>query len=85
MKTILSKIWEKIKSYRAVIIMYFASLIITVVSDIIFGGFNVFKYIAYTILFVILVIIMIVYKQKIKEAVDKIEDKVDSEIEKINK
>ena len=66
MKNFLIKIWEKIKEYRAVIIMYLMMLAVSIISDIVFGGFNIIKYIAYAVLLAILVIVMVVYKDKIK-------------------
>ena len=38
-KKIISEIWEKIKKYRAAIIMYLVMLAVSIVSDIFFGGF----------------------------------------------
>lgn len=80
MKDFLLKIWNKVKQYRAVIIMYLMMLVVSVVSDIVFGGFNIIKYTAYALLLVILVIVMIVYKDKIKETIDKVENKIDNTI-----
>lgn len=74
------KIWEKIKQYRAVIIMYLMMLAVSIVSDIVFGGFNIIKYIAYAVLLTILVIIMLVYKDKIKQIIDDVENKVDDKL-----
>ena len=81
------KIWDKIKQYRAVIIMYLmpigtysVMLAVSITSDVIFGGFNIIKYIAYAVLLAILVIIMIVYKDKIKQAIDDVENKVDNKL-----
>ncbi|MEI0496622.1 hypothetical protein R4J09_14620 [Brachyspira intermedia] len=80
MKNFLSKIWSKIKQYRAVIIMYLMMLAVSIVSDIMFGGFNIIKYIAYAVLLTILVIVMVVYKDKIKQAIDDVENKVDNKL-----
>lgn len=80
MKNFLIKIWDKIKQYRAVIIMYLMMLIVSIVSDIVFGGFNIIKYIAYAVLLTILVIVMVVYKDKIKQAIDDVENKVDNKL-----
>ncbi|HJH55808.1 MAG TPA: hypothetical protein K8V77_06985 [Brachyspira hyodysenteriae] len=80
MKNFLIKIWNKIKQYRAVIIMYLMMLAVSIVSDIMFGGFNIIKYIAYAVLLTILVIVMVVYKDKIKQAIDDVENKVDSKL-----
>lgn len=74
------KIWDKIKQYRAVIIMYLMMLAVSITSDVIFGGFNIIKYIAYAVLLAILVIIMVVYKDKIKQAIDDVENKVDNKL-----
>lgn len=80
MKNFLIKIWDKIKQYRAVIVMYAMMLVVSIVSDIMFGGFNIIKYIAYAVLLFILVIIMVVYKDKIKQAIDDVENKVDNKL-----
>lgn len=80
MKNFLIKIWNKIKQYRAVIIMYLMMLAVSIVSDIMFGGFNIIKYIAYAVLLAILVIVMVVYKDKIKQAIDDVENKVDNKL-----
>ncbi|AEM20701.1 hypothetical protein Bint_0065 [Brachyspira intermedia PWS/A] len=81
-KKIISEIWEKIKKYRAAIIMYLVMLAVSIVSDIFFGGFNILKYISYAVLLTIFIIIMIIYKDKIKETIDNLEDKIDSCINK---
>lgn len=95
-KKIISEIWEKIKKYRAAIIMYLVMLAVSIVSDIFFGGFNILKYISYAVLLTIFIIIMIIYhacvpagKDKIKETIatggqssDHLEDKIDSSINK---
>ena len=88
-KKIISEIWEKIKKYRAAVIMYLVMLAVSIVSDIFFGGFNILKYISYAVLLTIFIIIMIVYhacvpagKDKIKETIDNLEDKIDSCINK---
>lgn len=80
MKNFLITIWGKIKQYRAVIIMYLMMLAVSIVSDIMFGGFNIIKYIAYAVLLTILVIVMVVYKDKIKQAIDDVENKVDNKL-----
>lgn len=88
-KKIISEIWEKIKKYRAAVIIYLVMLAVSIVSDIFFGGFNILKYISYAVLLTIFIIIMIVYhacfpagKDKIKQAIDDIENKIDSSINK---
>ena len=95
-KKIISEIWEKIKKYRAAVIMYLVMLAVSIVSDIFFGGFNILKYISYAVLLAIFIIIMIIYhacvpagKDKIKETIatggqssDNLEDKIDSSINK---
>ena len=88
-KKIISEIWEKIKKYRAAVIMYLVMLAVSIVSDIFFGGFNILKYISYAVLLTIFIIIMIIYhacvpagKDKIKETIDNLEDKIDSSINK---
>ena len=94
MKKILIAIWNKIKQYRAVIIMYLmpigtysVMLIVSIISDIVLGGFNIIKYIAYAVLLAILVIVMVVYrvcvplgKDKIKQAIDDVENKLDNKL-----
>lgn len=80
MKNFLIKILGKIKQYRAVIVMYAMMLVVSIVSDIMFGGFNIIKYIAYAVLLAILVIVMVVYKDKIKQAIDDVENKVDNKL-----
>ena len=80
MKKILIAIWNKIKQYRAVIIMYLMMLIVSIISDIVLGGFNIIKYIAYAVLLAILVIVMVVYKDKIKQAIDDVENKLDNKL-----
>ena len=80
MKKILIAIWNKIKQYRAVIVMYAMMLVVSIVSDIMFGGFNIIKYIAYAVLLTILVIVMVIYKDKIKQAIDDVENKVDNKL-----
>ena len=80
MKKILIAIWNKIKQYIAVIVMYAMMLVVSIVSDIMFGGFNIIKYIAYAVLLAILVIVMVVYKDKIKQAIDDVENKVDNKL-----
>lgn len=94
MKNFLITIWGKIKQYRAVIIMYLmpigtysVMLAVSIVSDIMFGGFNIIKYIAYAVLLAILVIVMVVYrvcvplgKDKIKQAIDDVENKLDNKL-----
>uniref|UniRef100_UPI0026212F5E hypothetical protein n=1 Tax=Brachyspira sp. TaxID=1977261 RepID=UPI0026212F5E len=68
---ILKRIWDKIKEYKASIILYFIMLIVSVGTDIFMGGFNPPKYIAYAFLFAVLLIVMKVYKQKINNALDQ--------------
>lgn len=80
MKNFLKKILGKIKQYSAVIVMYAMMLVVSIVSDIMFGGFNIIKYIAYAVLLFILVIIMVVYKDKIKEVIDDVENKVNDKL-----
>lgn len=80
MKNFLKKILGKIKQYRAVIVMYAMMLVVSIVSDIMFGGFNIIKYIAYAVLLFILVVIMVVYKDKIKEVIDDVENKVNDKL-----
>ena len=80
MKNFLKKILGKIKQYRAVIVMYAMMLVVSIVSDIMFGGFNIIKYIAYAVLLFILVVIMVVYKDKIKQAIDDVENKVENKL-----
>lgn len=82
MKEFFSKVWERIKKHKKAIVLYLTMVVITIISDIIFGGFNPFKYIAYSILMIIAFVIMIKYKDKIVEIVDKVEDKVDENLDK---
>lgn len=85
MKDFLKKIKDKLKEYRGVILMYLSMLLISIISDIFFGGFNLIKYIVYSILFIILVIIMIVYKDKIIEELDKVDESINDAIDKLKK
>lgn len=82
MKEFFSKVWERIKKHKKAIVLYLTMVVITIISDIIFGGFNLFKYIAYSILTIIAFVIMIKYKDKIIEIVDKVEDKVNENLDK---
>ena len=60
--------------------MYAMMLVVSIVSDIMFGGFNIIKYIAYAVLLFILVVIMVVYKDKIKEVIDDVVNKVNDKL-----
>ena len=82
MKTFFSKVWERIKKHKKAIVLYIVMVAVSVISDIIFGGFNIFKYIAYGVLMVIAFIVMIKYKDQISNIVDKVENKVDETLEK---
>lgn len=82
MKEFFSKVWERIKKHKKAIILYIVMVVVSVVSDIIFGGFNIFKYIAYGVLMVIAFVVMIKYKDQISNIVDKVENKVDETLEK---
>lgn len=82
MKEFFSKVWERIKKHKKAIVLYVVMIAISVVSDIIFGGFNIFKYIAYGILMVIAFIVMIKYKDQISNIVDKVEEKIDENLNK---
>lgn len=82
MKKFFSKVWERIKKHRKAIVLYIVMVAVSVVSDIVFGGFNIFKYIAYGVLMVIAFIVMIKYKDQISNIVDKVEDKVDENLNK---
>lgn len=82
MKEFFSKVWERIKKHKKAIVLYVVMVLVSVVSDIFFGGFNIFKYIVYGILMIIAFIVMIKYKDKITEIVDKVEDKVDENLNK---
>lgn len=82
MKEFFSKVWERIKKHKKAIILYLTMIVITIISDIIFGGFNPFKYIAYGILMIIAFIVMIKYKDQISNIVDKVEEKIDENLNK---
>lgn len=82
MKEFFSKVWERIKKHKKAIVLYLTMVVITIISDIIFGGFNIFKYIAYGILMIIAFIVMIKYKDKISNIVDKVEEKIDENLNK---
>ena len=82
MKEFFSKVWERIKKHRKAIVLYIVMVAVSVVSDIVFGGFNIFKYIAYGVLMVIAFVVMIKYKDQISNIVDKVEDKVDENLNK---
>lgn len=68
---VLKIIWNKIKEYKASIIIYFIMLLVSVGGDLIIGGLNPTKYIAYVVLFIALIAVMTFYKQKIKNAIDQ--------------
>lgn len=72
-KDFLKKVWEKIKQYKAIIIMYIITIPVGIVSDILFGSFNIIKYIVYAILLIAIIIVMIIYKDKIKNSLYEIE------------
>ena len=80
MKAFLLKVWEKIKDERGLLFIYALSVAVTIISDVIFGGFNIFKYIAYIALTIGLIAVLIIYKDKIAQAVDTVVDKVDEKI-----
>lgn len=82
MKEFFSKVWERIKKHKKAIVLYIVMIAVSVVSDIIFGGFNIFKYIAYGVLMIIAFVVMIKYKDQISNIVDKVENKVDETLEK---
>ena len=82
MKTFFFFFWERIKKHRKAIVLYIVMVAVSVVSDIFFGGFNIFKYIAYGVLMVIAFVVMIKYKDQISNIVDKVENKVDETLEK---
>ena len=75
-KKIISEIWEKIKKYRAAVIMYLVMLAVSIVSDIFFGGFNILKYISYAVLLTIFIIIMIIYHACVPAGKDKIKETI---------
>ena len=75
-KKIISEILEKIKKYRAAIIMYLVMLAVSIVSDIFFGGFNILKYISYAVLLTIFIIIMIIYHACVPAGKDKIKETI---------
>lgn len=68
---VLKKIWDKVKEYKAGIIIYFIMLAVSIGTDMFMGGFNPPKYTAYAVLFIVLIAVMIFYKQKIKNALDQ--------------
>lgn len=75
-KKIISEILEKIKKYRAAVIMYLVMLAVSIVSDIFFGGFNILKYISYAVLLTIFIIIMIIYHACVPAGKDKIKETI---------
>lgn len=75
-KKIISEIWEKIKKYRAAVIMYLVMFAVSIVSDIFFGGFNILKYISYAVLLTIFIIIMIIYHACVPAGKDKIKETI---------
>ena len=82
MKEFFQKCWERIKKHRKAILLYIVMITVSIISDIFFGGFNIFKYIVYGILMIIAFIVMIKYKDKIIEIADKVEEKIDETLEK---
>ena len=48
-KDLLLKIWDKIKNYKIIIIMYVIMFFLGLILDIIFVNFNIMKCIVYNI------------------------------------
>lgn len=66
-KDLLLKIWDKIKNYKIIIIMYVIMSFLGLILDIIFVNFNIIKCIVYIILFVIFIIFIIFNKVIMKK------------------
>ncbi|MEI0478224.1 hypothetical protein [Brachyspira pulli] len=66
-KDLLLKIWDKIKNYKIIIIMYVIMSFLGLILDIIFVNFNIMKCIVYVILFAAFIIFIIFNKVIIKK------------------
>ena len=66
-KDLLLKIWDKIKNYKIIIIMYVIMFFLGLILDIIFVNFNIMKCIVYVILFAAFIIFIIFNKVIIKK------------------
>ena len=66
-KDLLLKIWDKIKNYKIIIIMYVIMFFLGLILDIIFVNFNIIKCIVYIILFAAFIIFIIFNKVIIKK------------------
>lgn len=66
-KDLLLKIWDKIKNYKIIIIMYVIMSFLGLILDIIFLNFNIMKCIVYVILFAAFIIFIIFNKVIIKK------------------
>ena len=66
-KDLLLKIWDKIKNYKIIMIMYVIMFFLGLILDMIFVNFNIIKCIVYVILFVIFIIFILFNKVIIKK------------------
>ena len=66
-KDLLLKIWDKIKNYKIIIIMYVIMSFLGLILDIIFLNFNIMKCIVYVILFAAFIIFIIFNKVIMKK------------------
>lgn len=66
-KDLLLKIWDKIKNYKIIIIMYVIMSFLGLILDIIFVNFNIMKCIVYVILFAAFIIFIIFNKVIMKK------------------
>lgn len=66
-KDLLLKIWDKIKNYKIIIIMYVIMSFLGLILDMIFVNFNIIKCIVYVILFAAFIIFIIFNKVIIKK------------------
>lgn len=66
-KDLLLKIWDKIKNYKIIMIMYVIMSFLGLILDIIFVNFNIMKCIVYVILFAAFIIFIIFNKVIIKK------------------
>ena len=64
---LLLKIWDKIKNYKIIIIMYVIMSFLGLILDMIFVNFNIMKCIVYVILFAAFIIFIIFNKVIIKK------------------
>lgn len=67
---VLKRIWDKVKEYKASIIVYFIMLTVSAGCDFIIGDFNPHKYISLNILFIIFTALNIVRMQNKKYIIE---------------